>query len=200
MLRQNNEKIHKFISENSDISKIIDSKMSPEKLFNRLVEKGSVDEIKKLSQVLPEEVFNDLKSAYLSKLVKLNPKTGSISYKNTLNAINKKNRQLTEFFADDETLQDVLGLLKVGKKSGDAILNYSGTDVSRSFRDYLKSLITSGQDEVTLEAIKNRARKRATKEAVKKAVPKKAKPSKPISTIPAGVGISGLMIGDERER
>jgi hypothetical protein len=198
-LRDNNEKISKFLGDNARVSKLIGSGKSPEKIFDSAIKNGNIDDLRALKEVVDDRTFNNVKASYLNTLIKTNDY--GISYKKTLNNFRSKADILNELFGDSKEYQNIINLLGVGRKSGDAILNFSGTDRSSEFRDFLKKAISAGQDEVTVTVLKRSARKRTAKKLLKKTVGKKPKvPRKPMNTTPVGSGIGGMLSRERNDR
>jgi hypothetical protein len=177
-LKKQNENFTKFFSENEGINKIIGkSDKDPKALFNKLIKNGTMNDLKVLKETIPAEAFDNIRATYINTLISKNPAHNSVSYINTIKNLDGKSRELAYMFEDaPELLQEFQDLLEVGKRSGEAILNYSGTDVSKRFREFMATVTNSAVSEASLDASKQGARARRLKQSA----PKKIKtPSKP---------------------
>jgi len=136
--------------------------------------------LRALKDTMPLKVFNEVRATYLKNLIQHGD--SGISYKRTINKLEKNARFLAEMFDDSpEVLKEVSELLEVGKRSGDAIMNFSGTERSRVFRDFASKIFNIGVSEATLETGKKVARKsKAMKGLAKVVKPKKVKAPKSI--------------------
>jgi hypothetical protein len=193
-LEKQNKSFSKFFSETDGINKIIGkSDKDPKALFNKLIKNGSLNDLKVLKETIPAESFDNIRATYLNTLISKNPAHGSVSYINTIKNLDGKSRELAFMFEDaPELLQEFQDLLEVGKRSGEAILNYSGTDVSKRFREFLATVSNSAISEASLDASKQGARTRR----VKKSLPKKPKGPKKPSKMKGGLGKLGKAYGD----
>jgi hypothetical protein len=158
-LIENNQKIHSFIGDQSKVSNILSKGDSSERVFKNLVKNGKIDDLEAILDVVPQETVKDLKAAFLTDLIKKDSATGRVSYKQTLNNVQAKKDILARLFADDpKSLESFQKLISTGEKTGQVILNPSGTFRSKEFKEYLSSLLYGTQDEATLEVLKQRAR------------------------------------------
>lgn len=169
-LKESNLKFNKFFSENEGISKILGKTKDPQHVFNKLINLGNTTDIRALKATMPSEAFDQVRATYLNTLIAREATYGNISYAKTITNMERKKRIISEMFIDaPEALGEFQELLEVGKRTGDIILNKSGTDVSRRFRDFMGSIINSTISDATLEASKISARGKVTKRAAEKA-------------------------------
>lgn len=169
-LKESNLKFNKFFSENEGISKILGKTKDPQHVFNKLINLGNTTDIRALKATMPSEAFDQVRATYLNTLIAREATYGNISYAKTITNMERKKRIISEMFIDaPEVLGEFQELLEVGKRTGDIILNKSGTDVSRRFRDFMGSIINSTISDATLEASKISARGKVTKRAAEKA-------------------------------
>jgi len=169
-LKESNLKFNKFFSENEGISKILGKTKDPQHVFNKLINLGNTTDIRALKATMPSEAFDQVRATYLNTLVARDATYGNISYAKTITNMERKKRIISEMFIDaPEILNEFQELLEVGKRTGDIILNKSGTDVSRRFRDFMGSILNSAISDATLEASKISARGKVTKRAAEKA-------------------------------
>lgn len=204
-LKESNLKFNKFFSENEGISKVLSKAKDPQHVFNRLIANGNVTDLRALKSTMPAEAFNQVRATYLNTLIAREATYGNISYAKTITNMERRKRMIAEMFIDaPEALGEFQELLEVGKRTGDIILNKSGTDVSRRFRDFMGSILNSAISDATLEASKLSARGNAAKKAAAAANPYKVPRTKTSANdIQKGLsgarGLSRLLKDDEKQ-
>lgn len=153
----NNAEISEMLGDKAKLGKILESARSPEQVYSSLVKNGGSDQIATLKKILPEDTYNQLRSKYLSSLVKYSDQDGNfVNFKGTINAI-KKNEDRINYLFDPSELKDTADLLKFGDRFGSPVMSSSGTGASNALRNFKDKLVSSVMDENTLHLLKNRA-------------------------------------------
>lgn len=138
-LEQSNRVLTEFFRKNEKIAATLnDGNKGGEAIFRELVESGNSERLRALTEILGDdpEALGGLKASFFETL-KTADKDGGVSFarlRNTLQNNDKARRIMKEIFSPKE-LSEIEELIHLGDEYGAPILNTSGTDVSRAFRD-----------------------------------------------------------------
>lgn len=207
-LKESNKKFSKFFNEQSAIGKIIARGGSGENLFKRVIMNGNADDVKALRAMLTESEMNEVRASMLNELLSINKDIGRINFNQSTKALSNKRHVVAELFeGHEDQLREVVELLEIGSRAGDAVLNFSGTSRSQRFVNWLKELASSGVEEEAIEVGKKLARKRTDANRLKRLRAKKGIKPKPknvttLDDIARGVsgarGLKNVMQSTER--
>jgi hypothetical protein len=143
-LKANNEQFTKFFRTNEKIAgSLLDDTKGGEKLFKEIIESGDTVKIRALKEILKDDpqTLNKMKAAFLENL-KVTDKDGGFSFARMHNALRNDDRvgRVAKELFDKGELDKFKNLVALGDKFGPPILNFSGTDVSSTFRNIPQAL------------------------------------------------------------
>lgn len=161
ILANNNTLISDFLKEKGRVSKIFEGDLSPDKLAKRIKSSGDLNQIEALREILPASEFEKLKGYLLDGSIIRNAE-GTPLYKSSIKKINK-NKDIISLIAPGEEANEIIDLLRLGDRVGDFVLNSSNTNTARRFSpaEFFQNVLGGAADEVTLETLKDAARKKA---------------------------------------
>jgi hypothetical protein len=170
----NNSKIHQLYQDESQVGHILGNKdVAPEVAFQRAIMNGDSDQIAVLKRLLPPEVFNRQRAAFVNNLVKREA-DGSMSLPNLFSALRNKRGQLEYLFQDaPEQMKELQDILRLADRFGKPVLSTSGTGASNVFHHIKDSFKSGVANDVLIESLKDKAR----------AIPTTAAPSEARSPI-----------------
>lgn len=161
----NNVIISDFLKDKGRVAKLFEGNHAPEKLFQRLADSGDTEQLKALQTIVSPDDYAKFKSAYVNNLI-VRGADGAPMYKSTIKKINKRFDQIKEVVGDEE-VKELVDLLQLGDRIGEPILSKSGTGQSILFKpkEWVSNILAGGTDELTLEALKKRARAKSAEAA-----------------------------------
>jgi hypothetical protein len=139
-----------------------DATIPGENIFRAAVESGNSQTIRAMKDILKNrpEALGQLKAAYLENLKTVFKDEGGYSLSAMKRAMDNNpavSRVMQELFTPEE-FKDIYELAKLGDDFGPAILNTSGTDVSRGIRDMFRSVPEALSQDWVIELMKNKAK------------------------------------------
>ena len=156
-LINNNRIISNYFSDRGLLKGIED--LSSEKVFQRFIQNGDVAQIDAIKRLTDKDTMNAARGALIDSFIKEDIE-GKFTFKSLFNKMRDKEQLLKQLFEPEE-LNDLTDIIRYGDRMGAPILNVSGTDVSRSFRELISDLPVQLTNEQLLESLKRMAREQS---------------------------------------
>ena len=199
----NNKAMSHHFTERGPLAKVLEGAKADEDVFQNLIMRGNSKQIEALKSILPKEIFDQLKAAYLDNLISRNP-DNVVNFRTSRGIFNGKKDHLKNIYTEEE-LKAIDDVLKVGDKSGQAVLSSSGTGASNQFADIKGTLQNKIGGDVLADSMKRGARQRASLKPVQNTAPS-GKPMsglqrlKEKSPITKGQAVQGAKVNSINER
>jgi len=159
-LRESNKAISEFLGDKSVISSVIGNKnISPERVFETLVQNGDTKKIESLRKILPPAYFDKLKGAFLNSQIRKNA-DDIFSFKALHSNLQNKKNVLGALLSPQE-ISEFGDIVRLGDSFGSPVLSTSGTGASNAIRDIAQGLSSAVQNDSVIDLLKESARKRS---------------------------------------